>query len=814
MKIVLRLITLLCWIFENTEAMMKIERKGDINFVLYLPLCLKDGLTMNAAFLIEAMEFELFNNSIHAKTQLTREQANITLGYVIYDTCNAENKIAEHIIERLLSNNVASHLKTCNCSDEINDGMVMVMTTMDEEQTALVANVFLGYENHKLITLSDNSPQLEPILYPNYFRMQEDEVKAFVVYRTLIEFYNWKNIGLVYSTGTYGKVGYNTAINIFAYATFCVSFTGQFQRDGNRNIDMIKRLKENNYLDAVILWLTAEESDDFFRLAGRLVIHNRTWICSPSVSNLDLAFFSAYDPFVVQGTIYLKNQREVYDESFQNFFWNLTVKDINEKWWTKITNLFFYGNISRNIQVLKENISPWTYLTAQKLLPPLRATKYAIDSAITENGNRSKQYLTSEVNTWVKTFLVTLSFFLGDQSISLLQIDPFSKAVNLTSIATVSIMLQLGFIDVEGNGTWSGYKTTVPASKCDDVCKPGFYPAYINQKCCWLCFKCKKGFFKAMFGNKMCEKCPVNKEASHDRTSCISYTKLYVLHNTVHAYVMYCFVFAAFFPSLFVLIYFIKEKDTPVVRASNLTLSICQLTSHLLLSVVSLFLIGKVGNFSCIATLALHGFLLCIILSITFTKTIILVDIFHRKVVFHHSAMTMALHYICIFIILIIYCFLVTVIIILSPNGLQSVRQKEQLQIELSCGNNMLLITQLVYIVLLNILCMIQAFKARTLPSYFNEAKYILYSTFGNAVIFTMTTLLYGSIPDIATKTVLFHAAIFSFNICTLTLTFGPKLFIIICRPRENSVRVFQKELYNHMKERVDMKVFSRKTME
>lgn len=168
----------------------------------------------------------------------------------------------------------------------------------------------------------------------------------------------------------------------------------------------------------------------------------------------------------------------------------------------------------------------------------------------------------------------------------------------------------------------------------------------------------------------------------------------------------------------------------------------------------------------------------------------ILVDIFHRKVFVHQSAMTMALHYTWIFIILIVYCFLVTVIIILSPNGLQSVQQKDQLQIELSCGNNMLLITQLVYIVLLNIFCMIQAFKARTLPSYFNEAKYILYSTFGNAVVFTMTTLLYGSIPEIATKTVLFHAAIFSFNICTLTLTFGPKLFIIICRPRKNSVRV------------------------
>lgn len=85
-------------------------------------------------------------------------------------------------------------------------------------------------------------------------------------------------------------------------------------------------------------------------------------------------------------------------------------------------------------------------------------------------------------------------------------------------------------------------------------------------------------------------------------------------------------------------------------------------------------------------------------------------------------------------------------------------------------------------------MCTIYAVKTRNLPENFNEAKFIGFAMYTTCVIWSAFVPIYfGSESKIITLCICVSLS----AMVTLVLLFGPKLYIILCKPEKNNRSAF-----------------------
>ena len=86
---------------------------------------------------------------------------------------------------------------------------------------------------------------------------------------------------------------------------------------------------------------------------------------------------------------------------------------------------------------------------------------------------------------------------------------------------------------------------------------------------------------------------------------------------------------------------------------------------------------------------------------------------------------------------------------------------------------------QLVYIILLEVICCIQAFRARNLPDIFNETKYITFAMFSATLVMLITVPLVASYENPIDKNTVISVAIMIANLLILLILYTHKVVII-----------------------------------
>lgn len=779
-----------------------IKKPGELEIVFYLPLCLDKGLTIDSLVIIEYINYML--------SILSDQLPFTSLGYVIYDSCGGSDVFLRMAIEdafhpRKFDDN---RCNDCKLNRSMNGYMLTAISSLPKHHTSFLAKVF-SVERKKLISLSQDSPDLDAEKFKNYIRMNSGNLKAFNFYKIVIEHFKWKGVGLILSSQSYGEVGNVGASKYFRNAAFCVTFTEYF---GANSTDMIRRLKEYKFADVFILWLTVDESMRFLRLADEHQIYNKTWIASPLLSEIPTDSFNKFNPLLVQGMVMikLKNQfSELIDPSMEGFyskFWTLSTSDIATTWWQGSVDMtMLRQNIS--LKSMKENVSLETYAIIDRIHKAVFTIQFDVLSAHEKHVQTEKIVNELKNKTLVNNLVFQIMSLTDLAQILLLQTN--RKPIKSVLVGQINVINE-EFERFE-NALWAAYKNATCSSACHDNCTAGFHPIYVARKCCWICEACSTGYYKQEHGNSICQKCPPNSESSKNKTKCVWYRNVYPSYSSQSSYIVYIFIaigvsiWTVFFVS------FIKYRDTAVVRAANAPLSFTQLITHVLLFIYPLTSLGKLQNKTCLTVIGFQGMLVTIIQGIIFSKTIFLVKVFRSKRVANRSSM-IGHQYIWIFAAMAIYTGIFAIIVYDSPNGIKCVKNKRTLVNDIFCDNENIFIFQLVYTLILSFLCMAQAFRAKNLPSHFNEAKYIFYSAFGTFTILTMSPLLYASLKNTTAKLMVRHAVIFLINITNLICMFGTKVWVIMFRPERNNSGLFKKAVYSNTARRVDQTLSRRNT--
>ena len=344
-------------------------------------------------------------------------------------------------------------------------------------------------------------------------------------------------------------------------------------------------------------------------------------------------------------------------------------------------------------------------------------------------------------------------------------------------------------------------------SRCSSkTCRAGKTNVSFNLKkpCCWTCVRCPGNKIKPSKGNFECQECPPDTIPNKDRTQCIRRMNLDIKYNDYAGIIILFTSTVSIVINLIILIIFIVKRHTPLVRSSGFKLSVMQLICHLLFFLASFFTMLEFTNRTCILLPSVYFFLDTIIIAITITKVSRLVRIFNRRRRFTRTEIIklkrieIAFILICAIVNITIYMILH---VIFKPEVAHVIRKTEELYVTFHmCYNtSTIFVANIVYLLFLEIICVMQCFRGRNIPGKYNEAKYICFATFLSTLTVCMSVILRDGINSYKISILLQTLMATLGSLSVMLSLFGYKIYIIIFQPLKNSKEAFQNALWDNV---------------
>ncbi|XP_069823894.1 vomeronasal type-2 receptor 26-like [Dendropsophus ebraccatus] len=340
---------------------------------------------------------------------------------------------------------------------------------------------------------------------------------------------------------------------------------------------------------------------------------------------------------------------------------------------------------------------------------------------------------------------------------------------------------------------WKNKKNEIPRSQCSASCSPGHRKVTTSSihLCCYDCIPCSEGEISNVSDSENCRKCPEDAWSNENRTLCVMKEMEYLSYTEDILSIAFSSL-ATFFwiLTLLILLSFVSQRDTAIVRANNKNLSFVLLVS-IMLSFLSVFLfLGRPVDTTCRLRQISTGILLSISISSLLAKTIMVYMAFRAtkpgSVWSRWSGVTLpnCVLLICSSVQGVICMSWVT----LSPpfQELDTHSYKEKMVVQCNEGSDLCFYSVLGYMGILAAVSFITAFLARTLPDSFNEAKYITFS------MLVFCSVWIAMIPAYLSTKGKYMVAVEIFAILTsnaglLGCIFFPKCYIILFKPELNT---------------------------
>ncbi|KAM5193875.1 vomeronasal type-2 receptor 26-like [Mantella aurantiaca] len=334
---------------------------------------------------------------------------------------------------------------------------------------------------------------------------------------------------------------------------------------------------------------------------------------------------------------------------------------------------------------------------------------------------------------------------------------------------------------------------TMADARCNDVCLPGYRkaPSPGIHACCYHCVPCSDGEISNVTDIEICQKCPDDQLPDKKKVKCIPKTYEYLSYEMdimTQAFSIITVFFSGV--TLYTLTLFILFRDTPIVKASNRTVSFILLAATLLSFLCVFLFLGRPVDITCMMRQISFGIFFSIAVSCVLAKTFTVCIAFKaskpgsswRKWVGEKTSNSVVL-----------ICSSVQVVICVTWLSVSPPYQEYDLhsypgKIIIQCNEGSVIgfYSVLGYMGFLAAVSFVLAFMVRTLPDSFNEAKYITFS------MLVFCSVWIAMIPAYLSTRGKYMVAVEVFAILAssaglIFCIFFPKYYIIIIKPERNS---------------------------
>ncbi|XP_070584618.1 vomeronasal type-2 receptor 26-like [Erythrolamprus reginae] len=341
--------------------------------------------------------------------------------------------------------------------------------------------------------------------------------------------------------------------------------------------------------------------------------------------------------------------------------------------------------------------------------------------------------------------------------------------------------------------TWhSSFNQILPVALCNEKCHPGYRRKKKEGQpfCCYDCVPCSNGKISDQKDMDNCFQCPEEQFPNENKNQCIAKRLHFLSFLDPLGIILACLAFFFVLLTILILGVFIKNQNTPIVKANNRDLTYCLLISLLLCFLCSLLFIGQPQIVTCYLRQITFGIMFTVAVACILAKTITVVLAFMATKPGSRIRKWIGRR----LIILIIFgCSFIQVNICsvwlcTAPPFPEFDMYSFPGEIIVQCNEGLLGMFYYVlgYLGFLAIVSFTVAFLARKLPDTFNEAKFITFSM----LLFCSVWLSF--IPSYQGTNGEYMVAVEIFSILAsgaglLICIFFPKCYIIILKPELNN---------------------------
>lgn len=766
---------------------------------------------------------------------------NVTLGYDIRDYCESAAKAMEHTYDFVRRNELMEEIQNASCTcengkDRKHDKptpIAAVIGPTDSGSAVLVASL-LQVAGIPLVSHSATSNELSSPQYRHFFRTAPPDGQQASAMADIIQYFNWSYIAAVAMDDSYGRNGvWELESEAEKRKTFCLSFAEYIPRQ-EYNVKLTRavgKLKTYPNIRVVVLWLFGGYGRSFLKEAVKQNLFDRTWILSDALATEDDTFvgIKISDQIILHGSLGVQ-PRYLDNQEFEDFLIKersmLSAKNV-VPWWREFWQSETQDNCSAIASRKKRNDCMERVLRSvyDTYIPYVLDAVYSVANAIhnlencslperKNSGDVCQTYHATIDPKELERFLRLVDFKGLTGQISFDQFgDPVTSSYDIVHFQDSNESsgqrhpvkrvigsweknrkqnLQLNDSMIRWNAK-SG-QTAPPRSFCHDDCPPGTFLS-LTTPCCWECIKCPAGTVSSRVNDVNCTECPLGQMPDQGRSECLDLPEVELLWSSTTSILVILFATIGLFLVGICSFVLYKHRETPLVKAANRELSSILMVTITLSFSVSILSLAKPTDVTCSLVHSWRSTVLVTFISILILKTMKILSAFRINVIAESFKKfilsTKSQTFLVLALIFIPGMFLSFWIALDAPRQ-ERIIQPVEGTILLSCSLHQssvgmsLQIAISVYTSLLAVVCTFYAFKARTLPENFNEARYIGFSMY----ILLLSSVAYypldiGLKGSYATNLTCAMTLLSSYGL--LACLFGPKIYVIIRQPEKNT---------------------------
>ncbi|CAH1776113.1 unnamed protein product [Owenia fusiformis] len=773
---------------------------------------------------IQATEAMLFTLD-RINSDPTLKIPGVKLGARIKDDCDRDTYGLEQAVDfvRGSINNIGGSKYECDEeSPEVIAGVVGASSSVTSIQVANLLKLFRIPQ----VSFFSTSPVLsDSNRYPYFMRTIPSDKNQADAMIALVKHFNWTYVSVVYEESSYGQWGFEEVKDRLLQNDICLAMSDKLKKDSGVAAegaydDVVKRLKQKSNARGVIVFGSDQEVGELMKAIKRagMTGHFR-WIGSDGWGGRTIVFKDGNQP-MVEGAVTVQPFAQPI-EGFEDYFLNLTPENNQRNpWFIEYWEDYFrckykdslptpfnakYNTSCRGDEMqTKQNgyvaeaqlqyVSDATLAFAVALKrmhqdvcggnPGLCAEMDPVP------GQKLKKYLRESKFTGLSG--VPFEFLPNGDGVPSYRILNFRRVPRRPEeFEWVTVgEFRDGELKINNSEIRFTLEETMPMSACSKPCKADEAIIYVSKtKCCWSCVKCYTYQYITANGEE-CKECPYGTRPSEKKDRCLPIPEEYLRYNSGIAITAMAISTIGIIATSYIIIVFIKYKDTPVVKASGRELSFVLLIGILMCYALTFLLVAKPTDIICGSQRIGVGFCFSICYAAVLTKTNRIARIFRSgkrtakrpKFISPKSQLIICASVVAVQIII------GAIWLVLRPPKSTyhfPTREENQLVCESAIGPQYII--GFMYPIVLIMVCTFYAFLTRRIPEAFNESKHIGFTMYTTCIIWLAFVPIYFSTAnniEIRLATMCFSISLS--GTVLLACMFTPKLYIIILHPERN----------------------------
>ena len=342
------------------------------------------------------------------------------------------------------------------------------------------------------------------------------------------------------------------------------------------------------------------------------------------------------------------------------------------------------------------------------------------------------------------------------------------------------------------------------------LCLPGYYKTYgviernnytgkFDQIDGLKCVLCGVNTIKIGYNDGPCVPCQGRYNVDNGlRTACVDpYKDVDLSFETDQIYISISLITFGSIITLCSLVIFIVKRDTPIVRATDANLAITNLVFLLSIFGSSYYahLERKTTIYKCIVRNLNLSILYAFNVAFIYSKSLKIINALSSNVILTRNEIkkTQVMQLFSIFMFLFVIDGILLILYIQFPPEIRTYLKKSELLRVHYCNVDFQGQILMAFLIVFQLICLVQAFRGRNLPGPMNDAMSMVYLILITTVTFAITFPI-SYFGDQLDKEFIHFVALTVNSICSVLFLYGKKCFIIIFKAKKNTRDHFNKK--------------------